>query len=398
MFTDSVSGIRFTRPYGDEGRQSSTKVMVLTWEYAPFITGGLGVACKGLCDALISVPGISLQIVLPNLVDENAARAKLAKPSSYDGSSELISKTLSFADSVANWSLQGDFDVVHSHDWLTFSAALRVHDQHKVPFVAHVHSLEIDRVPYKPNPQIVRIEQQAFEHASTIIAVSEFTKRRIVRAYGIAPAKIQVVYNGTSADFEVGTRIPLHQRSKKVAFVGRLTTQKAPDRFLAIAEALARWDPDLTFEIVGVGDMFDSLKRQSEVRLNNKAIFRGFLTPDRVADILGDSRLMVMPSRSEPFGIAALEAVQLGTPVLASHTVGFAEAVPAVATANGFSNSALTDACMTLLTDTSLAMQQVKQATLEIKGLTWHHAARKVVEIFNELKRGPEDLSFLAGC
>lgn len=389
MFTSAAPGVQCAQLPTGRNPPPSINVLVLAWEYPPAITGGLGVACKGLCDALAGIPGHSLQIVLPAQRAEKTAEIISSLRSSYDGSSDLISYTFDFANAVANWPSFRKADVIHGHDWLTFSAALQLQRNCDIPFVAHVHSLEVDRTPYKPNPAIVRIEQQAFERASAIIAVSNFTKQRIMRAFGISSSKIRVIHNGASPDFKINRHVPLYQRKKRICFIGRLTTQKAPDRFLSVAAELAKWDANLTFDIVGVGDMYESLKRQIDDSLKEKVVFHGFLSPPQVARVLEDCRLMIMPSRSEPFGIAAIEAMQLGTPVVASQTVGFVEAVPAVTVVDGSSIEALTAASIKLLSDVSFAERQIGRANSELRELTWHQAAVHVANVFKELGVAP---------
>lgn len=384
MFIEVAAGLRVADLAPSDPGARHTRVLVLCWEYPPLISGGLGVACKGLCEALVSREDISVHIAMPDAVHQPGACASPAA-GSYDNSPGLVAATAAFATAVSRWFEERGTGIVHCHDWLTFLAALQLHRHHGVPFVAHVHSLEVDRAPHAPSPQIVRIEQEAFESAARIVAVSNFTKQRIVRAFGVNPSKISVVYNGASPDFQGHEEVPLHRRSKQVAFVGRLTTQKAPDRFLDVAEALSKWDPELRFAIVGVGDMLEALQKQAERRLGERAVFHGFLPPSKVIKVLADSRLMVMPSRSEPFGLAAIEAVQLGTPVVASRTVGFAEAVPAVASVDAVSSDALFRASVELLADTASATRQTARASRQVRRLTWQSAADQMAALFHHL-------------
>ncbi len=384
MFSEVAAGLRVADLTPGDAGARQTRVLVLCWEYPPLISGGLGVACKGLCEALLSRKDLSVHIAMPGAVYQPGACSPPAV-GSYDNSPGLVASTAEFAAAILRWFDERSTGIVHCHDWLTFPAALQLHRHQGTPFVAHVHSLEVDRAPHAPNPQIVRIEQETFESAARIVAVSNFTKQRIIRAFGVDSSKISVVYNGASLDFQGHEEVPLHRRSKQVAFVGRLTTQKAPDRFLDVAEALSRWDPELRFAIVGVGDMLEELQRQAERRLGDRALFHGFLSPGKVIKVLADSRLMVMPSRSEPFGLAAIEAVQLGTPVVASRTVGFAEAVPAVASVDAVSSDALFRASVELLADTASATRQTARASRQVRRLTWQSAAGQMAALFHHL-------------
>ncbi|MCL4357348.1 glycosyltransferase family 4 protein, partial [Patescibacteria group bacterium] len=194
------------------------KVLMLGWELPPHNSGGLGVACYQLCEALAKNE-VDIEFILPYQADHNisfmkvtAARPKgvleiLSSGIAYDsykyvyadGHNEykdIYTQSRLYEHAVSEMAGTMSFDIIHAHDWLTFRAALKVKAERGCPLIVHLHSVESDRAGGQPgNPLVREIEELAMLAADSVIAVSELTKRAIVRDYGINPDKIEVVYN-----------------------------------------------------------------------------------------------------------------------------------------------------------------------------------------------------------
>ena len=98
------------------------------------------------------------------------------------------------------------YDIIYAHDWLTFEAAQAARRWLKVPVVAHVHSTEFDRAGGKTGNKLVHtIEKNGLRGASSIIAVSQNTKRILVERYQLPAQRITVIHNG------LDVRTALHQ-------------------------------------------------------------------------------------------------------------------------------------------------------------------------------------------
>ena len=80
----------------------------------------------------------------------------------------------------------GDFDIIHSHDWLTFPAGIAAKKVSGKPLVLHVHATDFDRSGGSVNPAVFEIEKKGMDAADKIIAVSNFTRNTIIEKYGIA--------------------------------------------------------------------------------------------------------------------------------------------------------------------------------------------------------------------
>ena len=87
------------------------------------------------------------------------------------------------------------FDVIHSHDWLTYPAGIHAKQITGKPFVIHVHATDFDRSRGNVNPQVYAIEKDGMDHADHIITVSDLTRRTVIEKYHQDPAKVTTVHN-----------------------------------------------------------------------------------------------------------------------------------------------------------------------------------------------------------
>jgi glycosyltransferase involved in cell wall biosynthesis len=163
------------------------------------------------------------------------------------------------------------------------------------------------------------------ERACAVTAVSHYTAGILIRRYGIPADKIRVVHNGINPK-PVETRVFDKRREARVLFLGRITSQKGPEYFVKAAEQVLRKCNNVKFVMAGWGDLApDIVEMVASRRLGSKVLFTGFLRGGQVDLAYRMSDIYVMPSVSEPFGLAALEAVRQGLPVILSKTTGVRE-------------------------------------------------------------------------
>jgi len=279
-----------------------------------------------------------------------------------------------------NVKVQGKYDAIHCHDWLTMKAGIALKESTAIPFVLTVHSTEYDRSGWlHPNQWFIDIEREGMEKADRIIAVSHFTKRVIVDKYGINPDKISVAHNAVYP-------IPEGHKQEIVLFLGRLTIQKGAEFFLQAAQKVKDYEPDARFVVAGFGDMLPSLITQAiDMGISDKVIFTGRLTEDEVKHIYGISSVYVMPSVSEPFGITALEAISAGTPTIASKTAGFSEAFKNCLRVDFWDTDEMANKIVSLLRYDPLHKTLSHEGKHEIDLFTWDRVAEKTIDIYNEV-------------
>lgn len=399
---------------------------MIGWEYPPHNSGGLGVACEGLTEALY---GQSTQIyfTLPHtnvgpvkhmkvLDCSNPAWFDEQNPSThppffaYSGDvlrpakkkttiferhelhalpeSELETRVEEYAELVAQKarSVTGSYDVVHAHDWMSFPAAMRVAEATKKPFITHVHSTEFDRIPGGAGSKyIMETEYEGMSRATRVIAVSFYTKQLLVHTYGIDPDKIDVVHNGISPVSPSPDTGRHHFSPKRpvIVFMGRLTMQKGADHFIALAQSVMAKLPDALFIVAGDGDMYHQLLFETAHRgLSANVLFSGFIRDKQREMLLNRADVFVMPSLSEPFGLVALEAAQRHTPVIISKNAGVAEVLPSSRVADFWDVQAMTSEIKNLVTDHQYRTEMIDNQLKDLSSVTWENAAQKVRAVY----------------
>src|SRR5208282_766409 len=241
---------------------------------------------------------------------------------------DLLAEVQRYAMLAAEIARNESFDVGHAHDWMTFPAGLAVAALKGVPLVVHVHSTEFDRSGLHVDQRIYEIERRGMHSAMRIIAVSYLTKNLITHHYGIDPAKVEVVYNAIESNgngMEV-EKYNIHKDEKIVLFLGRITMQKGPEYFLAAAKKVLEVMDNVKFVMAGSGDMIRrTIEMAAALGIGHKVLFTGFLRGTDVEKVFKMADLYVMPSVSEPFGIAPLEAMSHDVPVIISKQSGVSE-------------------------------------------------------------------------
>jgi len=359
---------------------------MLGWEFPPYISGGLGTACYGLTKAMDRL-GMHLIFVLPKAAPLRFGQSRTtgqkgrARQDCYNfknvefhtigsslrpytaaeqyhncqtfsrpsaGRESLVEKVRrsqnvgdtanygadiytgahQYAEEAVKISRGEDFDIIHAHDWMTYPAAMAVARATGKPLVVQIHSTEFDRSGEHVNQMIYDIERRGMHAADKVIAVSNYTRNIIVNRYSVPAEKVEVVYNGVEyeqpADFAAVT-LPA-KTDKIVLFLGRITMQKGPEYFLYAAKRVLEKIDNVKFVMAGAGDMlYRSIELAACLGIGHKVLFTRFLRGSDVDKAYKMADLYVMPSVSEPFGIAPLEALRRNVPVLISKQSGIAE-------------------------------------------------------------------------
>ncbi len=276
------------------------------------------------------------------------------------------------------------FDLIHAHEWMTCPAAIVLKQLSGKPLVLHIHALESDRSGINLNSEVATIERAGVEAADVIVAVSHYTKSRIVDLYGINPDKIVVVHNAVSQE-ESRTHldIPVHEKTKYVLFMGRITFQKGPEYFIEAAKLVLSRMPNVRFIMAGSGDMLRRMiDMVARMRMGNRFHFTGFLRGEDVDRMYAMSDLYVMPSVSEPFGIAPLEAMSYDTPVLISRQSGVAEVVQNALKVDFWDVRSMANKICAVLSYPKLANEMVTQCKEELQYIRWDNAANKLITVY----------------
>ena len=282
-------------------------------------------------------------------------------------------------------------DVIHAHDWMTYPAGMLAKQLTGKPLVVHIHALESDRSGHNVNQAIADLERAGMEAADKVIAVSHYTKELVMRDYGIPDSKIVVVHNAVSrSDISRTCPLPpLCAHEKRVLFMGRITYQKGPDYFVEAARLVLDRLPHTRFIMAGSGDMLPNMvRRVGQLRMGSRFHFTGFLKNEDVDRMYAMSDVYVMPSVSEPFGIAPLEAMACDVPVIVSRQSGVVEVLRNAIRVDFWDVREMANKICALLTYPVLAAEEVRNCREELKHIRWENAASKIRAVYDCLVAG----------
>ena len=231
-----------------------------------------------------------------------------------------IPEALYFARKVLFPLLKEDFDVIDSQEFPYFPC-----------FSAKFHSL------FKRTPLIITwheiwgdywfeylgkkgffgwaVEKLTLKLTNSNIAVSEATRMDLL-SLGIREEKIHVIPNGI--DFKRIDKIRPSEEESEIIFAGRLIKEKNVDVLIKAINSIRKEIPDVKCMIIGDGPEKGILEKlANDLEMDNNIKFTGFLEDyDDVISYMKSSKVFVLPSTREGFGIVALEANACGLPVV----------------------------------------------------------------------------------
>ncbi len=302
-----------------------------------------------------------------------------------DYSGDVMTAAARYAALVLSACRDETFDVVHAHDWMTYPAGLAISRLTRTPLVVHVHSTEFDRSGTNVNQAIYDIERRGMHGASRVICVSYLTRSICLARYGIEPGKAKVVYNGVEASESLGQLSRVRSRDKVVLFLGRITMQKGPEYFIEAARLVLQKMENVKFVVAGSGDMARRMIELAAAHgIGHKVLFTGFLRGRDVSRIFEMADCYVMPSVSEPFGIAPLEAICHNTPVIISKQSGVSEVLTHALKVDFWDTREMADKILAVLRHPPLSQTLRDHGAFEVRGLTWDGAAEKCAKVYAE--------------
>jgi D-inositol-3-phosphate glycosyltransferase len=309
-----------------------------------------------------------------------------------------------FTDSVAtSFRCTGAPDAIHANYWLSGLSGHRLKHELNIPLIMTFHTLERVKAETFEDESEERAKQEAaiFACADAVLASCEVEAEQIVRFYDASPSRVHVVPLGVQhAFFAPGYRpqarraLGIDPDATMLLFVGRIQALKGVDLALETLIEMRKRGRNALLAIIGGPSGPDG--RETLTRLHDRVAKAGvigqvsFVAPQahqllstwmRAADVT------LVPSRSESFGLVALESSGCGTPVIASDVGGLKTLIePGV---NGFLIEERDPAVwanaveVTLDPDHSTAMST--GAVLLARGYTWRAAAESLADLTERL-------------
>ena len=366
------------------------KILMLTWEYPPRIVGGISRVVYDLSHKLIQ-EGHDITVItyrdgnVPYVEDD--AGVKVYRVDNYMISSnnfidwilQLNFNMIAKAGEII--AEQGNFDIIHAHDWLVASAAKTLKYAYNTPIVSTIHATEAGRNSGISTPEqkyINDTEWMLTYESSEVIVNSNYMKNELQRLFGLPYEKINVIPNGVDLnlydnierDYDFRRRYAM-DNEKIILFIGRLVYEKGIQNLIAAMPKILSSYNDAKLVIAGKGGMISELRAQvNALGLSEKVYFTGYLAGKDVKKMYKCADVAVFPSTYEPFGIVAIEAMLSGNPIVVSDVGGLNEIVDhginGMKSYCGNANS-LADSILTLLYDKNLVATCTKNAKEKVR-------------------------------
>ena len=416
------------------------KVLMFGWEFPPHISGGLGTASYGLTKGFVQQGDVEIKFCIPKPygdednsflrivgmnsvpivwknVDRDYVNSRIGAvmtPEEYYRYREHIYGDFSYMhtndlgcmefaggypenlhDEINNYSIIAgvvarteEFDIIHSHDWLTYPAGIHAKQVSGKKLVIHVHATDFDRSRGNVNPTVYAIEKNGMDNADHILCVSELTRQTVITKYHQHPDKVSTLHNAvTPLSQEILDIVPKKIPGEKVVtFLGRITMQKGPEYFVEAASMVLKLTKNIRFCMAGSGDMMNDMIRLAAARgISDRFHFPGFMRGRQVYECLKASDVYIMPSVSEPFGISPLEAMQCDVPTIISKQSGCAEILDKCIKTDYWDIHAMADAIYSICNNESLYEYLKVEGRNEVNQITWENVALKLRKVYEKV-------------
>jgi glycogen synthase len=330
------------------------KILMLSWEFPPYVVGGLGRHVAELTPALAQ-QGLEVHVITPTTKKEEAQITvengvtvhRVFTPIIETETIDIYQQAVETNGIIENYVQQAllasvPFDLIHAHDWLTSFAGIALGKAWNCPLVATIHATERGRVRgYLGNQlqwSIDNAERTLIDQAWQVIVCSNYMNYELQNLFHAPTSKLEVVPNAVNlADMRNG-----HNPQELAAFrakyaapddhiiftVSRLVYEKGVHQLVQAAPRVLAEFPKARILIAGRGPEAESLTQQARsLHVSERVNFVGFVPDETRNQLFHTAACAVFPSLYEPFGIVALEAMAMRCPVVVSDVGGFSEVV-----------------------------------------------------------------------
>jgi D-inositol-3-phosphate glycosyltransferase len=306
---------------------------------------------------------------------------------------------------------RADYDLVHTHYWLSGWVGRNAREIWGIPLVASFHTLgkvknySLSRGERPEPPDRLSGEERVIAEADRLVAATPAEASQLVGLYRAEPGRIRVVPPGVDHELffprdRERAKARLHLTALRLLlFVGRLQAHKGPDVAVrALAEAVARdaaATRDVVLAIVGGPSGTDHgaevarlMDLASALGVGERVILFPPQPQTRLADFYAAAETVLVPSRSESFGLVALEAQASGTPVVASAVGGLRYVVEDGVTGHlveGHDPADHAERVLTILGDAKARARMGDAGVVRSLRFSWDATAAGMLSVYREL-------------
>lgn len=234
-----------------------------------------------------------------------------------------------------------------------------------------------------------RIQKISAKGASRIIVPSLYVKN-IVSQWGVKQDRINVVYNAPKEAAALNlskeeAKEKIGAKGDIIVSIGRLAPEKGFDTIISVLPDLLIENSDFKLLVVGEGEKRRDLELKiQELNLSNSVVMTGQVPSQDIPLYLKAADIFILDSQGEGLSHVILEAMQMGTPIIASRHGGNIELIED--SFNGFlveynNHNELTEAILELWQDKELQQKFVRNSYEKIKSFNWNDLVEKTLTI-----------------
>ncbi len=285
-------------------------------------------------------------------------------------------------------------DVIHAqHLWITpYAASLT-----GVPYVVTAHGTDLKG--FVKDKRYHKYALEGAKKAKKVITISEQVDREVTELYGVEEDKKELVLNGYDENLFLVKNLVRNEVlegfniSDKpdyvVSFAGKFTHFKGIDILLKAARIYEKEiEGKVLTLLAGNGELYEELtKMRSDLKLEHVR-FLGHINQEQLVDLYNIADVSTVPSRTEPFGLVAIEALACGTPVVGTNQGGLPDfLIDEVGTLVPVEDDlALADAIIKEINHQQKAMRAKRAAEYALKNFSWKKSIGIVEAMYNSIK------------
>tara|TARA_B100000686_G_scaffold348710_1_gene440405 strand:- start:266 stop:1405 length:1140 start_codon:yes stop_codon:yes gene_type:complete len=285
-----------------------------------------------------------------------------------------------------------NFDIIHSHYWLSGLVAKEISDKFNIPYIFTSHSLGVFLEGY--NNERADCEKIIMTSSNFVTASSNYENRLISESYKIDKKKIKLIMPGV--DENLFSPDSSFLKENIFLSIGRIQKQKKQSEALEFLNSFRKIENDFKCYFIGgpsgtSGDdyLLELKEIVKELDLESHVEFLGNLPQSKIRELLNSSKLLIHTSQHETFGLVAIEAHSVGIPVITINQGSFREIIDNNINgyiAESFEDQGLIEFVLKIFNDDKYADYVSKSAINSSKKYNWKHTSEKLDLLYQELK------------
>ncbi|MFB3888914.1 MAG: glycosyltransferase family 4 protein [Candidatus Bathyarchaeia archaeon] len=295
------------------------------------------------------------------------------------------------------------FDIVHFNlipNWNNGSQILlRLAKRRQCATVLNIHGIitlerQLDpaQIPESVTQKTLETVIRACKTADVIVVNSKYMRNSLVSLYGVNQGKIEVIPNGVNLNmFSSCNSTVLLDGDPSLLFVGSLSNTKGLDILFEALTLLKSRMPKLKLHLIGMtyeGKLKTFQELVEEKGIADMVVFHGWMSHSRVTPYFKSADICIFPSRHEGFGIALLEAMAAGTPVVASNIAIFRDILQDGRNGTLFESEnpvSLSDSICELYQSPEMGRRKAEAAQEAVKVYSWERVAENYISLYRRL-------------